>query len=420
MVATTESPERSGSRASASGAIAIRTVTRCTTLVKLPVALSGGSSENCAPEAGETDSTTPGTTPPVERIDRDVDLLSGADRVELGLLEIGVDVGRLHRHDRQQPRARHRVLADHRRLVADDAVERRADFGEREIAFGLGLGGDEFAAHALGLGLLGLEHLGGVLGAGERGDGGGLGGERRGERRGGAGAVGGRLFEALLRAESDVGEFLRTVEFERGALFVGDGAFRLGVGRGDLGRGLVDRRVLRLDLPAEAGDRRVLGGDLGFGGVDREAVVAVVDARQQVAGANLLVFGDRDFDDVAGDLGGDDRGVGADIGVVGRDEEAPLDEPVVAPIGAVAERGQGDERQDEAPRRARAAGGGGRSAPGRRLGRVAAQGRDLSRFAHRRERAGLARRRAGERSGLGLVLRHGLRPKLLTEPFGRF
>jgi len=26
-------------------------------------------------------------------------------------------------------------------LVADDAVERRADFGEREVAFGLRLGG---------------------------------------------------------------------------------------------------------------------------------------------------------------------------------------------------------------------------------------------------------------------------------------
>ena len=203
--------------------------------------------------------------------------------------------------------------------------------------------------------------------------------------------VGGRLLEALLRAESDVGQPSGTVEFERGALFVGDRAFRLGVGRGDLGGGLVDRRVLRLDLPAEARDRRVLGGDLAFGGVDREAIVAVVDARQQVPGVNLLVFGDRDFDDVAGDLGGDDGGVSADIGVVGRDEEAPLDEPIVAPIDAVAERGQGDERQDEAPRRPRAAGGGGRSASGRWFGCVAAQSCDLSRFAHRREHDGRLR-----------------------------
>jgi hypothetical protein len=149
-------------------------------------------------------------------------------------------------------------LADHRRLVADDAVERGADFGERKIALSLGLGGDEFAAHALGFGPFRLEHLGGVLGAGERGDGGGLGGERGGQRRGGAGAVGGRLFQALLRAESDVGEFLRTVEFKRGALLVGDCPFRLRLGRGDLGGGLVDRRILRLDLPTEAANRRVL------------------------------------------------------------------------------------------------------------------------------------------------------------------
>ena len=40
----------------------MRTATRCTTLVKLPVALSGGSSENCAPEAGEIDDTTPSTS----------------------------------------------------------------------------------------------------------------------------------------------------------------------------------------------------------------------------------------------------------------------------------------------------------------------------------------------------------------------
>ena len=42
----------------------MRTATRWTTLVKLPVALSGGSSENCAPEAGEIDDTTPSTTLP--------------------------------------------------------------------------------------------------------------------------------------------------------------------------------------------------------------------------------------------------------------------------------------------------------------------------------------------------------------------
>ena len=39
------------------GSSAIRTGTRCTTLVKLPVALSGGSRAYFAPVAGEIDST---------------------------------------------------------------------------------------------------------------------------------------------------------------------------------------------------------------------------------------------------------------------------------------------------------------------------------------------------------------------------
>ena len=58
-VATTERPGRSGVALRTSSGKVTRTATRCTTLVKLPVALSGGRSENCAPEAGEIDETTP-------------------------------------------------------------------------------------------------------------------------------------------------------------------------------------------------------------------------------------------------------------------------------------------------------------------------------------------------------------------------
>ena len=43
--------------ASTSAGSAIRTGTRCTTLVKLPVAFSAGSSENTEPEAGASDCT---------------------------------------------------------------------------------------------------------------------------------------------------------------------------------------------------------------------------------------------------------------------------------------------------------------------------------------------------------------------------
>ena len=42
----------------------MRTGTRCTILVKLPVALSGGSSENTEPEAGATLATVPSILSP--------------------------------------------------------------------------------------------------------------------------------------------------------------------------------------------------------------------------------------------------------------------------------------------------------------------------------------------------------------------
>ena len=50
---------------------------------------------------------------------------------------------------------------------------------------------------------------------------------------------------------------------------------------------------LRLDLPADARDRRVLRRDLVLGGVDGELIVAVVDPRQHVAGVDLLVVARR-------------------------------------------------------------------------------------------------------------------------------
>ncbi len=115
--------------------------------------------------------------------------------------------------------------------------------------------------------------------------------------------------------------------------------------RADLRLGLRDHGALRLDLPADARDRRVLGRDLVLGGLDRIAIVAVVEPDQQVARVHEGVVDDRDLGDVAGDLGRDDRGVGADIGVVGADEEAPFDEPIVGQIAAVAERGEDDDGQ---------------------------------------------------------------------------
>src|SRR5439155_21219699 len=64
IVTTTLMPGRSGCVASFCASGRIRTGMRCTTLVKLPVALSGGSSENFAPVAGDRLSTCPFTCRP--------------------------------------------------------------------------------------------------------------------------------------------------------------------------------------------------------------------------------------------------------------------------------------------------------------------------------------------------------------------
>ena len=57
----TERPGRSTLASGASAGNAMRTGTRWTILVKLPVALSGGSRLNCAPVAGAKLSTVPVT-----------------------------------------------------------------------------------------------------------------------------------------------------------------------------------------------------------------------------------------------------------------------------------------------------------------------------------------------------------------------
>ena len=112
-------------------------------------------------------------------------------------------------------------------------------------------------------------------------------------------AVGGRLLEPLLRAEIRLRELQRTVVFERRALDVGLGAAELRLRRLHLRLGLGDDRGLRVDLPAEAGDGRVLGVDAGLRRVDRVPIVAVVDQREQVALMDDLVVDDRDLGQMA-------------------------------------------------------------------------------------------------------------------------
>ena len=90
----------------------MRTGTRCTILVKLPVALSGGSSENTEPEAGATLATVPSMSCSGSASTAIVDRLAGLQPRELRLLEVGVDIDVVERHQAREPLARLHVVAD--------------------------------------------------------------------------------------------------------------------------------------------------------------------------------------------------------------------------------------------------------------------------------------------------------------------
>ena len=152
-------PAAARREASLSRSSAILTGMRCTTLVKLPVALSGGSSANSWPLAGAMLSTWPCTTLAREHVDGDVDRLALAHVGELGFLEVRDHIGAGDRHHRHQLRSGLHVLADAQRAVADHAVDRRDDGGVAEIEFGLVLQWLGARQRRVGLGDLGLEQI---------------------------------------------------------------------------------------------------------------------------------------------------------------------------------------------------------------------------------------------------------------------
>ncbi len=203
-------------------------------------------------------------------VDRDRDRLPGLEAGELGLLEVGVDEDVGERHQRGDALAGLHVIADLGRAVADDAVDRRADLGERQIALGLGERGPQLRERRHGFLLLRLEHADIGDGVVERG-------LRAQHRRIGLVAVGDRLFERLLAGELLALERLLALVFELHPR-------PSGLRRGELRLRLRDGRALRLDLAVEARDGRRLGRDLVAGLVDGEAIVAVVDAGDEVAG----------------------------------------------------------------------------------------------------------------------------------------
>ena len=94
-----------------------------------------------------------------QRIDRDRSRLAGAQARQLRFLEVGVDINLIERNEARKPLAGLHVIAGLHGAIADHAVDRRADDGERQIALGLGERGLEFIKRRDRLLLLALEHV---------------------------------------------------------------------------------------------------------------------------------------------------------------------------------------------------------------------------------------------------------------------
>ncbi len=192
------------------------------------------------------------------------------------------------------------------------------------------------------------------------------------ELRHGLGAVGGENVDLLLRGQQT--EFfvlqLRALLAQRcvgllralngagaglhqavvaGLLLLGE--LQIGFGGGNVGGLLFDDRLLQGDLRIEVADRGLGRIDVGMGGIERRPEVAVVDPGQNLPGFHRLVVADQHLRDVAGDLWRDDRGVGLDVGVVGRFQVAAGGEIAVAKVGGSGDSERQKQRQGCAPDR---------------------------------------------------------------------
>ena len=295
----------------------IFTGTRCTILVKLPVALSAGNSANSSPLAGDTLSTWPLSTTPGKETDRDLDRLASAYVGELGLLVVGHDENCVERHHRHQPRTGLDVLADAQRAGADHARHGRGDGRIGDIrSFRPGAGPQAALALGLRLGALGGENIELTLGHQKAG-------AALLKLRGLLAQGGLRLLGTLHGA---VTALLQVVVAD----VVGFGVGQRGLAGGDLGLLLVNGRLLLGDPRVEIADLSVVACDIGLGLGKRDLEVTIVNARDNVARRHRLFVLDQDLGDVAGDPGRDDRVVGTDIGVGGQLQEA-TDLPVAVP-----------------------------------------------------------------------------------------
>ena len=231
MVGVTDIPGRRSPDSAVSGSSTIFTGMRCTILVKLPVALSGGSKRELL-AAGRSDAVdVPVRGLAGECVDFDLDRLTRLDVGELGLLVIGDDVGIRRRHHGHQLGAGLNELPDAKRAVADHPVHGRHDRGVAEIQLGLALNRKIMRRRGLGLCQLGLEQADLLGGGGKRRRVALHAGGRRGDPRG-------RLLRILRGAEAGRRQIRVTLVFLLGEFFVGAVDRQRGVGA--LDDGLLD------------------------------------------------------------------------------------------------------------------------------------------------------------------------------------
>src|SRR5262245_21717063 len=143
-------------------------------------------------------------------------MLARCQSRELRLLEIGIDIDSIERHQASEPLTRLHVVADLYRAITNDAIEGGTDDGEREVALSLGKRRLILLKRIDCLNLLRLQHgdislssLHAGLPAVYRGD--------------GLIAILLRLLECLLAGVSAGGEFLLAREFELSARLTRDG-----------------------------------------------------------------------------------------------------------------------------------------------------------------------------------------------------
>lgn len=140
-------------------------------------------------------------------------------------------------------------------------------------------------------------------------------------------AAGAQRRVGLLRALDGAGARLHQIVVA-GTLLLGE--FQIGVGSGDIGRALLDDRLLQFELGIDIAHRSFAGGDIGACLVEGSLEIAVVDLGQRLACPNRLVVADQHLCDVTGHLWCDDRGVGLHIGIVGGFEVAARFQVIVA------------------------------------------------------------------------------------------